>query len=169
MKKFFSVLMAAVLLILPVSLSACASTTSETGDGDWIEIQSITYQVGNDTTTLTSTYSILLTDIKQSSRQEFDEAPDDQKLQLENDSGAIQIDKGNIADNPDQFIGNEYYIQFGRYNQYMIAKIESYDIRYVKYRTLSDGMIEVTHYESSLGYITQKILPVSYEVTEFID
>ena len=171
MKKFFAVLMAAVLLILPVSLSACSSATSETGYGDWIEVQSITYHVGDETTTLTSTYEIGLSDTRQSSRKEFDATPDEQKLTIDTFgvSDEIEIDKSNIIDNPSQLIGNEYYIKVEDHSQYIIAKVESYEICYVKYRTLSDGMIEVTHNKWGIGYITQKILPVSYEVTEFIN
>ena len=42
MKKFFAVLMTAVLLILPVSLSACASDIPKEMDSDdWAEVQNI--------------------------------------------------------------------------------------------------------------------------------
>lgn len=169
MKKFLSVLMAAILLIFSVSISACVSTTSETGDRDWIEIQSITYQVGNETTTLTSTYEISLTDIKASSMQEYESAPDNQKFRIpSNLSDEIDIDKGNIIDNPSLSVGKEFFICLEYPIEYIIAKIERYDIRYVKYRSLSDGIIEINYYMAGEN-VTQKISPLSYKVTQFTD
>ena len=63
MKKFFSVLMAAVLLMLPVSLSACS--------GGWQEVQSITYTTDTGSKTLTSKYewNLIRDDI---SKEEYD-------------------------------------------------------------------------------------------------
>lgn len=168
MKKFFSVLMAAVLLILPVSISACTSTTSETSDGDWIEIQSITYTTDTESKTLTSTYEWVY-EGDTVGRDEFINAPSDKKFPYTL-HGNIDSEKGNLPEDPSGYFEKTYYARFSQndFNLFWLVTITDYKEHYVKVKLLSDGSMDLSYYENNIT-TTKRILPVSYEITYFND
>ena len=162
MKKFFSVLMAAILLILPVSLSSCS--------GGWQEVQSITYTTDTESKTLTSTYEWSY-EGDMAGRDEFINAPSDEIFPYAL-HGNIDSEKGNLPENPSKFFGNSYYAQFTSdpfgVAPFWFVTITDYEEHYVKVKLLSDGSIDLKYYENNT-IITKHILPISYVITYFND
>lgn len=171
MKKFFAVLMAAVLLILPVSLSACS--------GGWQEVQSITYTTDTGSKTLTSTYIFDHTTVDitkeeynpdlqdqitvsyhgniPKSRKEFIDELSNNKNKVEH-FHYYRNDEGMIATGPVD----------GYYEVFRKTTFFNYTIHYVQIKFYEDGSFELRYYENN-ETISAHVLPSSYEITYFND
>lgn len=169
MKKFFAVLMAAVLLILPVSLSACS--------GGWQEIHSITYTTDTGSKTLTSTYewNLIRDDI---SKEEYDSASDDMKYPIGStisSHGIIPIDRNSLLSELSKKQGKTYYRCICHINEfeenievlgYEQVFFDNYEIFFIKIKFIDKSEFEIQYYENE-EIITKKVFPLSYEITYF--
>ena len=165
MKKFFSAFLTSILLVFPISLSACSN------DDEWKEIQSITYQFGSShyqytytETTFVSTYTwdIEYEDI---SREEYDAAPQEYKSGSTGSHGEMEIDRKKQLSELSQFKQKTfYYMAYTEHGQLIIRKMtyKNYEINYVKIRFMGDGSFELKN-----GDTTIRVLPTSYQVTYF--
>ena len=158
MKKFFSAFLTAILLVSPISLSACSN------DGEWKEIQSIYYRTETGGTTVASTYTwdIEYEDI---SREEYDAAPQEYKEGAIYAYGEMQIDRKKQLSELSQFKQKTfYYMAYTEHGQLIIRKMtyKNYEINYVKIRFMGDGSFELKN-----GDTTIRVLPTSYKVTYF--
>lgn len=158
MKKFFSAFLTAILLVFPISLSACSN------DGEWKEIQSIYYRTETGSTTVTSTYTwdIEYEDI---SREEYDAAPQEYKEGSTGSHGEMEIDRKKQLSELSQFKQKTfYYMAYTEHGQLIIRKMtyKNYEINYVKIRFMGDGSFELKN-----GDTTIRVLPTSYKVTYF--
>ena len=158
MKKFFSAFLTAILLVSPISLSACSN------DGEWKEIQSIYYRTETGGTTVASTYTwdIEYEDI---SREEYDAAPQEYKEGAIYAYGEMQIDRKKQLSELSQFKQKTfYYMAYTEHGQLIIRKMtyKNYEINYVKIRFMGDGSFELKN-----GDTTIRVLPTSYQITYF--
>lgn len=169
MKKFFSAFLTAILLVFPISLSACSN------DGEWKEIQSITYQFGSShyqytytETTFVSTYTwdIEYEDI---SREEYDAAPQEYKEGAIDVYGGMQIDRKKQLSKLSEYKQIVYYFnysrdEYGLVNPDVCSKrtYKNYEINYLKIRFMGDGSFELKN-----GDTTIRVLPTSYQITYF--
>ena len=170
MKKFFAVLMAVVLLILPMPLSACS--------GGWQEIQSITYTTDTGSKTLTSNYewNLIRDDI---SKEEYDSASNDLKYPIGStitSYGTIPIDRNNLLTKLSQKQGKTYYrcmcnidyegnIEILGYEK---VYFDNYKIFFVNLKSIDKSEFEIRYYENE-EIITKHVFPLSYEITYFND
>ena len=177
MKKFFAVLMTAVLLILPVSLSACASDIpKEIDSADWVEV----YQANINGRSFTSTYE-LNTETNDITQEEYNEKLEDQfsvplkgeipknrKEFIKNLSSNVKIvehfhyyknDEGIIADGP---IDDSYYEVFTK------TTCLDYTLHYVRVKFFEDGSLGINYYEDD-EYTSMRIMSTAYTITYFND
>lgn len=162
MKKFFSAFLTAILLVFPISLSACSN------DGEWKEIQSIYYRTETSGTTVTSTYTwdIEYEDI---SREEYDAAPQVYKEGAIDVYGGMQIDRKKQLSKLSEYKQIVYYFnysrdEYGLVNPDVCSKrtYKNYEINYLKIRFMGDGSFELKN-----GDTTIRVLPTSYQITYF--
>lgn len=167
--------MAAILLILPVSLSACSSDLPDDPDqsdgsgstsNEWMEIQSITYSTDAKTDTITSEYVWICEDRTPIEMDEYLSAPNDQHFPYSL-ADSIDIEKEQIPDNPSQYFGKTYYARQG-YIYFKQVKIVGFETRYVKIKLFDNGSIDLNYHYQNGSYVTKHILPISYEITYFI-
>lgn len=162
MKKFFSAFLTAILLVFPISLSACSN------DGEWKEIQSIYYRTDTGSTTVTSTYTwdIEYEDISQ---EEYDAAPQEYKEGAIYAYGGMQIDRKKQLSELSEYKQIVYYFNYsrdenGQVNRDVCSKrtYKNYEINYLKIRFMGDGSFELKN-----GDTTIRVLPTSYQITYF--
>ena len=162
MKKFFSAFLTAILLVFPISLSACSN------DGEWKEIQSIYYRTETGSTTVTSTYTwdIEYEDISQ---EEYDAAPQEYKEGAIDVYGGMQIDRKKQLSKLSEYKQIVYYFNYSR-DEYRLVNpdvcskrtYKNYEINYLKIRFMGDGSFELKN-----GDTTIRVLPTSYQITYF--
>lgn len=170
MKKLFSVLMAAILLVLPVSLSACS--------GGWQEIQSITYTTSTGSKTLTSTYEWNLIRNDDISKEEYDSVSNEFKYPIGSiiqSYGTIPIDRDNFLSELSQKKGKTYYRCICDINEYEESieilgyeqvYFDNYDTFFIKIKFVDKSEFEIQYYENE-EIITKHVFPLSYEITYF--
>lgn len=167
MKKFLS----ALLLLFLLPLSACATTLAEkqdeATDEGWVEIQSITYNIGDKNTTLTSTFEWIY-DIEEDNVP-MEGVPESQKDPFTL-SGEISVVKDDFITNAQDYYGKSYYFTqiciMPEQEYYGIkAKISSCLLQYVTIK-IEDNSISIRHYVNG-ELITEKIVPASYQITYF--
>lgn len=164
MKKFFSAFLTAILLVFPISLSACSN------DGEWKEIQSITYRTETGGTTVTSTYTwdIEYEDISQ---EEYDAAPQEYKEGAIYAYGEMQIDRKKQLSELSEYKQIVYYFnysrdEYGQVNRDVCSKrtYKNYKINYLKVRFMGDGSFELKN-----GDTTIRVMPSSYVINYFTE
>ena len=159
MKKFFSAFLTAILLVFPISLSACSN------DGEWKEIQSIYYRTETGGTTVTSTYSwdIEYEDISQ---EEYDAAPQEYKDCFISSYGEMQIDRKKQLSGLSECKQKTYYFNYSRDESspydYIKRTYKNYEINYVKIRFMGDGSFELKY-----GDTTIRVMPTTYKIIYF--
>lgn len=177
MKKFFSVLMAAILLVLPVFLSACSSDIPKEMDSDdWVEV----YQAIINGSSFSSTYE-LNTETNEITEEEYNEElkdqftvslqgsiPKNRKEFIKNLSSNVKKiehfhyyknDEGIIANGP---IDDSYYEVFTK------TTCLDYTLHYVRVKFFEDGSLGINYYEDD-EYTSMRIMPTTYTITYFND
>lgn len=155
-------------------------TTSDESNKEkpWIEVQSITYCIKDgEEKTLTSILYRNVTEAEWSTQEEFEKAPEEQQESsyyavIANTSLEIPVKRKDFLEREKNKVGKTIYLQGSSpYLLYSKFFIESYELRYVKIRFVDNGGMEINYYETSddLGFTTISILPVSYEITYFIN
>lgn len=159
MKKFFSAFLTAILLVFPISLSACSN------DGEWKEIQSIYYRTETGSTTVTSTYTWDI-EYEEISKEEYDAAPQEYKDCFIRSYGEMQIDKKKQLSELSECKQKTYYFNYSRDESslydYIKRTYKNYEINYLKIRFMGDGSFELKN-----GDTTIRVLPTSYQITYF--
>ena len=177
MKRFFATLFAVAVAL--VSLVGCNSTHTSTPtyitakDGEWFEIQSITYSLTTNYT-LTSKHSWETGDRENIDKDEYIDAIKDQEnISL---SGNIDINKECLIKKPEQYIGIYYYYDEYNYSNYLFykTKLLSYNLYYVKIRFLGNDDIEINYcdynadsYKGKNTNQTIRVKPLAYKITYF--
>lgn len=191
MKKFFSVLMAAVLLILPVSISACASDIpKEIDSDDWVEVQNViihsTYTDNRNHNyelqefSISSTYEFN-TETKDITKEEYNEELEDQfTVSLE---GSIPKSRKefikNLSSNVKKIEHFHYYkndegiiangpIDDSYYEVFTKTTCLDYTLHYVRVKFFGDGSLGINYYKDD-EYTSMRIMPTSYTITYFND
>lgn len=168
MKKFFSAFLTAILLVFPISLSACSN------DGEWKEIQSIYYRTDSGGNTVTSTY-IFNWDEEEVSKEEYDSGP--YYYEYPPNYNTIRIDRKTHLAELSNSVGGYYYSSSTNYAddyvtitgyRYIKHIVSSISIRYVKIRFLDDSAFELKYYENE-DYVTIRVLPSSYVINYFTE
>lgn len=187
MKKYLCTVLAALLAL--VSLVGCGGSASapeynSAKDGEWFEIQSITYYLNNSTYqysaeeyTLTSKYIWEVGDTENIEKEEYIAAKKDQEI-ISFSSGAIGINRKDSIKNPTKYIGKYYYFTSYGYPEdiYYKKQLLSCNIYYVKIRFLENENIELNYCEYNIKDIfsdfnnkTIRIKPLAYSITYFSD
>lgn len=151
-----------------------------TKNGEWIEVQRITYwtNTGSYTTSgatiydLVSTYSIEA-EIEEVSKEEYDRATDEQKNSIPDYNITdvyMPINRKEIISTYSSLTGKTYFIYSSSSNSYFRLSL-NFVLRYVRVRYLDNNCIEINYYETSKnqGYTSMRILPLSYSITYFND
>ena len=158
MKKFFAVLMAAVLLILPVSLSACASDIpKEIDSDDWVEV----YQIDTGNLNITSEW---IFNYKEENITEEEYA---ENTFLIGTQGIIPRDKSERDDllkNLSENVGKKTYNRYVNNGEvrYKATTYTDYELHYVRVKFFDDGSLGINYNESTI-----RILPETYTITYF--
>lgn len=166
MKKFFSAFLTAILLVFPISLSACSN------DGEWKEIQSITYRTDSGGNTVTSTYWYECQRIEVT--QEEYESASSELIGSRYEGGKIRTDRKTHLNKLSSVIGEYYYLSLPIYEdthtvwEYFKYTYTSVEVRYVEIKFLDDNLFELKYYENG-DYVTIRVLPTSYEITYFTE
>lgn len=172
MKKFIAGLFALVLAALPFTATGCNTLSND----DWKEVQSVTYTIGTESTTLKSKlyWNFVSSEIE---KTEYDNAPESQKLSYSMYSYMLfeEVTGLNVSINRKQFIsdannkvGSTYFTfiegEYETENSYHKATYSSYTIEYVKVKILSDTTIDIKYGDSDSII---KINTNTYEITYF--
>lgn len=191
MKKFFSVLMAAVLLILPVSISACASDIpKEIDSDDWVEVQNViihsTYTDNHyhnyelQEISVSSTYEFI-TEINYIKQEEYNEALENQFTVPLN--GSIPKNRKEFIKNLSSNINKVEYLRYYKNDEELSAGgsiDDSYDevftkttcldytLHYVRVKFFEDGSLGINYYKDD-EYTSMRIMPTTYTITYFND
>ena len=171
MKKFITAL--CLFLLLPVVVAVAGCNNLSEGDG-WVEVQSITYTTENGTTTLTSKcfYDIKVDAVNQS---EYDNVTNEEKNDnqfiyycwCDNSLGTdIDSDRKNFTTKINSFVGKTYYKFYEEETEFPYDRLtlNSYTIKYVKVKVISDKVIEID-YDNEI----KQISTLSYEITYFVN
>ncbi len=170
MKKLFVSFLTLILVVL--TAAGCGSSADKpiynsAKKGEWVEIQSITYDLNGSRPTLTSKYKSEY-ESEEITKDEYDNAPDDQKTDWNRffNSNPIEVNRQELVINPSKFIGKTFY--YGNF-YYRKAILTNLTIRYVKIKFLDDSTFELNYYEDlSDEYAkTIRVKPVAYCITYF--
>lgn len=166
MKKFFSAFLTAILLVFPISLSACSN------DGEWKEIQSIYYRTDGGGNTVTSTYWYECQRVEVT--QEEYESASSELIGSRYEGGKIRTDRKTHINKLSSVIGEYYYFSYPIYEdtktvlEYFKYTYTSLEVRYVEIKFLDDSSFELKYYENG-DYVTIRVLPTSYVITYFTE
>lgn len=171
MKKVFVSFLTLILVVL--TAAGCGSSADKpiynsAKNGEWVEIQSITYDLNGSRPTLISRV-ISEYEAEEITKDEYDNAPDDQKIGqgLFVGSYSIEVNRQEFVINPSKFIGKTFYYYYGFH--YHKAILTNLTMRYVKIKFLDDSTFELNYYEElSDEYAkTIRVKPVAYCITYF--
>lgn len=175
MKKLFVSFLTLILVVL--TAAGCGSSADKpiynsAKNGEWVEIQSITYDLNGSRSTLTSKYKSEY-EAEEITKDEYDNAPDDQKTDRDLFVGSysIEVNRQEFVINPSKFIGKTFYYRLSGYDNFYYRKaiLTNLTMKYVKIRFLDDSTFELNYYENlSDEYAkTIRVKPLSYCVTYF--
>ena len=184
MKKFFSAFLTAILLVFPISLSACDSTSpnvsKEMESDGWVEVQNIVYLVSadkyqytNEEYSLTSSYSLNL-EREEITQEEYESASTAHFPYSRIDT--IQVNRESQLNELSQCFGKIYYEQYATMeNGSVVVKYEKimctgYELHYIRVKIFDDGSIGLNYYQDNDNtYISLRVLPTSYIITYFTE
>lgn len=189
MKKF--VFPFCLILLFFVFFSACDNSQqnpSEEYGSDWVEVQSITYNLNDSTYTLTSAYIIDYNN-EEITENEYNQVPEDlHQGRLYSGNGKLTVNRNEFLSYAKQCVDTyHYFIQYKTEydpitnewtttpSSYWKYKVE-YTLYYVQLRFLSDNSIEIKYCDINESLNTNpseeviiSILPSSYKITYFAD
>ena len=177
MKKLFVSFLTLILVVLTAAGCGSSANGAENPkyntakDGEWVEIQSITFDLNGSSQSTSRCISEY--EEEEITKDEYDNAPNDQKRYqfLFSDFNSIEVKRQEFVINPSKFIGKTYvYMRGAYYNpHYSKAILTNLTMKYVKIRFLDDSTFELNYYENwSDGYAqTIRVKPVAYRVTYF--
>ena len=172
MKKIYKLFLTVILL----AICACGTIPfAACGDGEWIEVQSVSYNDMGRKITYTSTceWEIEEEDITKS---EYDNAPEENKVKTFLSSEKITTDRQDFINYANSKTGMSYStynsFYFDTVFYYYKHTIKSYKLDYVKVKILEKDSLEINYNNkiiqvspSENGYLNDSDLP--YEITYF--
>lgn len=158
------------LIIAPILFVGC---NKEKDDG-FVEVQSITYSIGDNTTTLNSNFKILCNFHDSISYEEYNNASDELILEsppIFNQTQTINRDKTNLKTYK-SYIGKTYYYCYiynpdtpedssNRYYKLKFKEIEEY---YIYVRVISENIVEIKNSKDEIS----RVCTTSYQINYFI-
>ena len=179
MKKLF----VSFLTLIRVVLTAAGCGSSANGaenpkyntakDGEWVEIQSITFDLNGSSQSTYTSNCISEYESEEITKDEYDNAPDDQKTDWNRFFGSdtIEVNRQELVINPSKFIGKIFYYRLSGYDNFYYSKaiLTNLTMKYVKIRFLDDSTFELNYYENLSDEYTKtiRVKPVAYRVTYF--
>ena len=179
MKKLFVSFLMLILVVLTAAGCGSSANGAENPkyntakDGEWVEIQSITFDLNGSSQSTYTSRCISEYEAEEITKDEYDNAPDDQKKDqgLFFGTKPIEVNRQEFVINPSKFIGKAYVYMWGAYYNPHYSKkiITNLTMKYVKIRFLDDSTFELNYYENlSDEYAkTIRVKPLSYCVTYF--
>ncbi len=179
MKKLFVSFLTLILVVLTAAGCGSSANGAENPkyntakDGEWVEIQSITFDLNGSSQSTYTSNCISEYESEEITEDEYDNAPDDQKQYhvLFSRSNTIEVNRQEFVINPSKFIGKTYVYMWGAYDNPHYSKriITNLTMKYVKIRFLDDSTFELNYYENLSDEYTKtiRVKPVAYRVTYF--
>ena len=167
MKRFCLLLVC--LLILPIFFVGC----DKDDENDFIEVQSITYSIGDETTTLSSTFKTHYTNPISMSYEEFNTSNEEIIIDYapSTNNQIINCDKSNL-NKYKSYLYKTCFYSYTPYpdtptdsaNHYYKFKFEKIEEFYVSVKVISDNVLEIKSSQSEIS----RICTTSYKINYFI-